>query len=231
MNIKSLNIVTVAISTLLLIGCQTTTSAPPSDIPQIDNIVTLIPDIPDSDGDGVLDDIDNCPKTPINTAVDNNGCPVSVNLMGPVALEIKTYFEQGSAEFSSEGYADDIDRFAEKFAAYRYLPIVILGHVSEREATVIHNSNSNPSNIKKYVNNQLAQDRAQLVKNRLISQGISASKIYAYDCGTHYQIDSNDADKTALMSQRVFGWSAVEDDKYIIQPYGLEGYKEKCRAF
>lgn len=59
MNIKSLNIVAAAISTLFLIGCQAITSAPPSDIPQIDNIVTLIPDIPDSDGDGVLDDIDN----------------------------------------------------------------------------------------------------------------------------------------------------------------------------
>jgi len=78
MNIKSLNIVVVAVSALILSACQTTTSAPPSDIPQIDNIVTLIPDVPDSDGDGILDDIDECPSTPDNIVIDARGCPHSL---------------------------------------------------------------------------------------------------------------------------------------------------------
>lgn len=28
----------------------------------------------DTDGDGVLNDVDNCPNTPANTVVDENGC-------------------------------------------------------------------------------------------------------------------------------------------------------------
>lgn len=77
----------------------------------------------------------------------------------------------------------------------------------------------------------MAQDRAQLVKDSLVSQGISANKIFTYDCGTSYQVISNDAEANIAMNQRVFGWSAVEDEKYIVQPYGLEDYKEKCKAF
>ncbi len=33
-------------------------------------------DVPDSDGDGVPDDLDNCPNTPANAIVDVNGCEV-----------------------------------------------------------------------------------------------------------------------------------------------------------
>lgn len=33
---------------------------------------------PDSDSDGVLDSFDNCPNTPIGTAVDSSGCPVLI---------------------------------------------------------------------------------------------------------------------------------------------------------
>ena len=31
---------------------------------------------PDSDGDGVPDDMDQCPDTPVGAAVDDKGCPV-----------------------------------------------------------------------------------------------------------------------------------------------------------
>jgi OOP family OmpA-OmpF porin len=34
------------------------------------------PPPPDTDGDGVTDDLDRCPNTPAGTAVDSNGCPL-----------------------------------------------------------------------------------------------------------------------------------------------------------
>lgn len=37
------------------------------------------PEVVDSDGDGVLDDVDRCPNTPVGTAVDSFGCPVEVD--------------------------------------------------------------------------------------------------------------------------------------------------------
>ncbi|WP_440465048.1 OmpA family protein [Psychrobacter sp. ASPA161_6] len=242
MQTKLWTTIVVMVSALTLSGCQALSmpSSEPNPVPKSANnygneiyetLTTLIPPIPDSDGDGVLDDIDNCPKTPVNTVVDNDGCPVTKNLMGPFALEIKTYFEQGSAEFLREGYATDIDKLADKFAAYSYLPIIILGHISKPEALLIQTANSKQATNKTPINKQLAQDRAQLVKDRLVSQGISASKIFTYDCGTSYQVISDDAEANIFMNQRVFGWSAVEDEKYIVRSYGLEGYKEKCKAF
>lgn len=196
--------------------------------------VTLVPPIPDSDCDGVLDHIDYCPKTPINTIIDKKGCPIAKNLMGPLALEIKTYFEQGSAKFSREGYATDIDNTAEKlieYAEYDYLPIVILGHISMPEAQLMQEVDDKQANGNFFNNEQLAQNRAQLVKDQLISRGISASRVYTYDCGTHYQIAENDTEANIHMNQRVFGWSAVEDENYIVCTHNLEGYQEKCKAF
>lgn len=226
-----------AASALTLIGCQTASKVPSKPISitensnSYENIIIPLPDVPDSDGDGILDDIDNCPKTPFNIAVDNDGCPVSVNLMGPLAIEIRTYFEQGSAEFWREGYATDIDTLAGKFVEYNYLPIIILGHISKPEALAIQTAKTTQANNKAPVNKQLAQDRAQLIKDRLVSQGVSANRIYTYDCGINYQIITDETDESTFMNQRVFGWSAVEDEKYIVQPHGLKGYQEKCRAF
>lgn len=226
-----------AASALTLIGCQTASKVPSKPISitensnSYENIIIPLPDVPDSDGDGILDDIDNCPKTLVNTVVDNDGCPVSVNLMGPLAIEIRTYFEQGSAEFWREGYATDIDTLAGKFVEYNYLPIIILGHISKPEALAIQTAKTTQANNKAPVNKQLAQDRAQLIKDRLVSQGVSANRIYTYDCGINYQIITDETDESTFMNQRVFGWSAVEDEKYIVQPHGLKGYQEKCRAF
>ena len=226
-----------AASALTLIGCQTASKMPSEPVSitensnSYENIIIPLPDVPDSDGDGILDDIDNCPKTLVNTVVDNDGCPVSVNLMGPLAIEIRTYFEQGSAEFWREGYATDIDTLAGKFVEYNYLPIIILGHISKPEALAIQTAKTTQANNKAPVNKQLAQDRAQLIKDRLVSQGVSANRIYTYDCGINYQIITDETDESTFMNQRVFGWSAVEDEKYIVQPHGLKGYQEKCRAF
>ena len=77
---KSLHVVSsIAVATLLT-GCQTslTIPSPPTPIPQHDNKVALKAD-KDSDGDGALDAIDDCPETPLNVVADERGCPVSVS--------------------------------------------------------------------------------------------------------------------------------------------------------
>ena len=109
MNISSSNVIAVVASALLLTGCQTTNNASSKDIPQFENISTLIPDIPDSDGDGVLDDIDACPMTLVNTVVDKNGCPVPVNLMGPFMIELRLFFERDSSKLQAQ-YSVEIEK-------------------------------------------------------------------------------------------------------------------------
>lgn len=47
--------------------------------------------VPDSDGDGVTDDIDQCPGTPAGVAVDTSGCPFAEGMNLTVSTDEKAY--------------------------------------------------------------------------------------------------------------------------------------------
>lgn len=85
MAIKSYNILLLAAS-ITIAGCQTVTTAPSQYQLQDEPINTMQTTIPDSDGDGVLDDADKCPKTPPQRVVDQQGCIVIIE--GGTALEM-----------------------------------------------------------------------------------------------------------------------------------------------
>lgn len=57
---------------------------------------------PDTDNDGVADNVDNCPNTPTGSAVDANGCPISIGAVTPLfnaatALEADSQWDRGDA--------------------------------------------------------------------------------------------------------------------------------------
>ncbi|WP_298973321.1 OmpA family protein [uncultured Psychrobacter sp.] len=234
MNIKSLNIVTVAISTLLLIGCQTTTSAPPSDIPQINNIVTLIPDIPDSDGDGVLDDIDACPMTPVNTAVDKNGCPIPIDLIGFLTLEIRVFYENNSDELR-EKYLPEVEKLAEKLNKYPNQVVVLSGHTSKREVTDTLNGSNRAMEQTPEDNAQLGRMRAHSVKQALIERGVPDYRIYTFDCANEMPIASDDTYEGTQLDQRVYVQAVPAIDflkgKGSGSAESYDYYKSSCQQF
>ena len=45
----------------------------------------------DADGDGVSDDLDNCPNTPFGTVVDLNGCPANTSVAEILSNKVKLY--------------------------------------------------------------------------------------------------------------------------------------------
>nr|WP_289056639.1 OmpA family protein [uncultured Psychrobacter sp.] len=199
MNIKSLNIVTVAISTLLLIGCQTTTSAPPSDIPQIDNIVTLIPDVPDSDNDYILDDIDECPQTPLHTVVDARGCPFALIGAG-LKMEYRAFFTKDSSELSPK-YQLELDKVAKKLQEYDTATMRIEGHTSADEVD------------KKLRSYSLARNRAIIVKNYLIMQHqIDPNRLSTASYGAQRPIAFSDTEEGRSMNRRVYGLAQEPED-------------------
>ena len=77
MEMKNCSTLLLLVTSIALAGCQTTVTAPSKELPQNENIRTMQAEI-DSDGDGVLDAIDECPETPPNVVVDAKGCPVEV---------------------------------------------------------------------------------------------------------------------------------------------------------
>ena len=134
------SIVAAAVISGLLTGCQTTTNALSKDTLQFENISTLIPDIPDSDGDSVLDDIDACPMTPINVAVDKNGCPVPVDLIGYLTMELRVFFDSNSNELQNK-YLPEVEKVADKMNEYPNQVVVLSGHTSKRKIM------NNPINV------------------------------------------------------------------------------------
>ncbi|CAM4056553.1 OmpA family protein [Psychrobacter arenosus] len=160
-----------------------------------------------------------CIDKPIPRPVDENGHPLPVLLMGPLQLNIMGFFDFNSAKLDGD-YANEIDKLPKYLAQCPNLPIVLLGHISEVEAA---NPQAN--------NEHLGRKRAQTVKERLLNNGIAASRIQTYDCGMQFQIAPNDTDEGAWMNQRVFGWMAVQAESYVVNPRGLTGYQQRCEAF
>lgn len=234
MNIKSLNIVVVAVSALILSACQTTTSAPPSDIPQINNIVTLIPDIPDSDGDDVLDDIDACPMTPVNTVVDKNGCPIPIDLIGFLTLEIRVFYENNSDELG-EKYLPEVEKLAEKLNKYPNQVVVLSGHTSKREVADTLNGSNSAMEQTPEDSAQLGRIRAQSVKQALTERGVPDYRIYTFDCANEMLIASDDTYEGTQLNQRVYGQAVPAIDflkgKGSRAAESYDYYKSSCQQF
>ncbi|MDN5618981.1 MAG: hypothetical protein L0G63_00660 [Psychrobacter sp.] len=81
---KVLPLALVILSGFSLFGCQsqsTSTAAPLKNTSQYENIKKMQAKTRDLDGDGVPDELDQCPGTPYNVVIDERGCPHSLLLL------------------------------------------------------------------------------------------------------------------------------------------------------
>lgn len=240
MNIQLLSIMTIMVSALALMGCQTTANLPSKDAPQYENPVTLKADV-DSDSDGVLDDTDNCPNKPKNVPVDDLGCPMPIDLMELITMDMRVFFERNSNELQSK-YFPELEKVTNKMLTSPDLDLVVVlaGHVSEPETlqrSVITNEKINQSKSKQVIGKQtqLGRERAQLVKNYLLDRGVPFNKIYSFDCVYTMPVAPNDNDESALMNQRVYGKALEAYDFFTGQGHGqvhsFKTYKAICQQF
>ncbi len=153
----------------------------------------------DSDGDGVPDAYDKCPGTPANTKVDGSGCP----LPAPVA-PVRVYvteedkrvvkeaiknleFDFGKATIK-EHSLESLDRVAEILVSKNF-SLKLAGHTD--------NVGSANANMK------LSKDRAEAVKEYLVSKGANPSRIEATGYGSTQPIASNKTDAGRQKNRRV----------------------------
>jgi len=106
----------------------------------------------DSDGDGVPDELDQCPNTPENVVVDERGCPFTMPGVG-LKMEYRAFFDKGSSELSPE-YQIELDKIAAKMSEYDTATFIIEAHASEDEINKALSS--------------LPKNRALMVKNHLL---------------------------------------------------------------
>ena len=186
-------------SSLALSACQTAPKL------AIDNIVTAPMPILmvslDSDSDGVIDELDQCPSTPENVVVDEGGCPFTMPGVG-LQMEYRAFFTKDSSELTSK-YQVELDKVAARMKEYDTAIFKIEGHVSEDE-------------INKELNS-LPKNRALIIKNHLLlKHGIESNRLMNLNCETKAPIAPNNTEEGRAFNRRVYGLLTELDNDYPI---------------
>ena len=147
----------------------------------------------DDDNDGVANLYDKCPNTPSGVKVDGSGCPLpEIKLSqneNKVILEavrnLEFDFSKATIRSSSYPYLDQLATLLKE----KNYNLKLDGHTD--------NVGSQESNIK------LSKDRAEAVKNYLVSKGVNVSRIETTGYGFKRPLVSNDTEKGRQQNRRV----------------------------
>ncbi|MEQ8954085.1 MAG: OmpA family protein [Gammaproteobacteria bacterium] len=144
------------------------------------------PAVRDSDRDGVADDDDDCPNTPTNYAVDENGCPIPIEEVA--RFELRVNFDFDRSEVKSE-YLPEIESLARFLAQYPDVIAELEGH-TDSVGTEQYNQG-------------LSDRRANAVRDVLINRfNVSSARVSAQGFGESQPIASNDTSVGRAQNRR-----------------------------
>lgn len=137
----------------------------------------------DSDKDGVYDYLDKCPDTPIDLKVDKDGCPIKVT------INLNVLFDFNKSDVKPQ-YHDEIKRVGDYMNAYPWEKATLEGH-TDSKGTDAYNQN-------------LSQRRVDAIKAYLVEKfGIKADRLKAIGYGESKPIATNDTDEGRQLNRRV----------------------------
>lgn len=143
---------------------------------------------PDADKDGVEDSKDNCPNEPGDA--DKNGCPANPIEVSDILAkkELLILFEPNSSSISkmNETLISEILKMINKYA---FVKIIIEGHSSSDGSSAY--------------NQKLSEERAQSVKDYLVTLGADTSRIKAIGHGEDKPIATNNTKEGRAKNRRV----------------------------
>lgn len=137
----------------------------------------------DSDADGVVDRLDRCANTPAGTRVDSRGCP----LQQEIQLD-GVFFETNSAKLTADSVRR-LDQAVDTLKLNTDLEVEVAGHTDSSGAASY--------------NQQLSQQRAEAVRDYLVSNGIAAARLGARGYGETQPVASNDTREGRAKNRRV----------------------------
>ena len=141
----------------------------------------------DSDGDGVLDPDDDCPNTPSNYAVDENGCPILIEEIARFELQVNFDFDESVIRDED---VPEIEDLAEFLREYDGVMLQLEGH-TDNIGTQLYNLD-------------LSQRRADAVRDMLIADfGISPGRVTAQGFGEQLPVADNETDAGREANRRV----------------------------
>ena len=141
----------------------------------------------DTDKDGIADFIDKCPNTLQGVRIDKKGCPLNKK-EDLDQLKKGINFQTGSTKLTKASYKtlNDIVKLMKKFNTAN---IEVQGHTD--------NTGSEDTNKK------ISQDRAQVVVDYFIQNGISSDRVRAVGFGSDKPIADNKTKKGRSKNRRV----------------------------
>ena len=135
----------------------------------------------DDDKDGVINELDKCPNTPLGYTVDENGCTNKINL--------EVLFENNSAVIK-EDTKEKVLAFAKYLKDNKEFKSVITGHASKDKGSATYNQ-------------ILSEKRANAIKDLLVANGVESSRLQAVGKGFDEPIASNDTPEGQALNRRI----------------------------
>ena len=148
------------------------------------------PDL-DNDGDGIKDDSDKCPDVAevVNGFKDDDGCPDVVPVDPPKNFILDgVNFESGTDKLTSES-STALNNVVDQMTAFPNVKFQIVGHTD------------NQGN--KLKNQETSKQRAQAVKDYLVSKGIDASRLSVDGKGQTVPVASNSSPEGRAKNRRI----------------------------
>jgi outer membrane protein OmpA-like peptidoglycan-associated protein len=149
----------------------------------------------DSDGDGVTDDRDQCPKTPHRAVVDAVGCPKK--LEKEVSINLDVTFVFGKADLEGDA-SKEIRKVSDFMQQYPSVKVTIEGYTDNQGAADL--------------NKTLSQQRANTVMAALVTDGVAASRLTAVGFGMEHPVADNKTEAGRAQNRRVIAHAQAEKE-------------------
>lgn len=155
---------------------------PPAAISTV-QVVQVSTGLLDTDGDGVVDEKDRCPGTPLRTRVDGNGCPLSkVIALNGVTFE----FDQARLRPDAQTILDDASAILRR---YPDMKVEVAGHTDSMGSDSY--------------NQKLSERRAAAVREYFVERGIAPAQMSVRGYGEAEPEVSNETEAGRERNRRV----------------------------
>ncbi|MFT4202826.1 MAG: OmpA family protein [Chitinophagaceae bacterium] len=155
----------------------------------------------DSDGDGVADLFDKCPNTPQGTKVDGSGCPLTITNTIIKQERVITKEDEATVAAAVKNLEFDFNKSTirdhSKPSLDKLADVLKAKNFNLKLSGYTDNIGSQAANLK------LSKERANAVKDYLVSQGVNESQIVAEGFGKSNPIASNATETGRAMNRRV----------------------------
>ncbi|MDO6486284.1 OmpA family protein [Colwellia sp. 6_MG-2023] len=141
----------------------------------------------DDDNDGVLNDYDNCPDTPITDKVDRKGCTIFTEETNRMSLLVN--FDNNKSTVKAE-YLPEIKKMSDFLMAYPDVSLTIEGHTSKVGSAAY--------------NKKISQQRADAIVDVLVNRfNIDSDRLSAVGFGEENLLDSGDNQEAHAKNRRI----------------------------